>query len=118
MQLLEHEVVPEFYERDEKDMPVKWLARIRESMARLTPEFSASRAIREYTESHYLPAASGYLDRAADDSKLGASLLQWQQDICPALEQRAFRQTGGGDEGWSVRISRARFPRRSSVRSR
>ena len=43
---------------------MKWLERIRESMARLTPEFSATRAIREYTESHYLPAASGYRDRA------------------------------------------------------
>jgi starch phosphorylase len=79
--LLEREVVPEFYERDEKGMPAKWLGRIRESMARLTPEFSASRAIREYTENHYLPAASDYRERAADDSKLGTSLLRWRQDI-------------------------------------
>ena len=79
--LLEREVIPEFYERDEKAMPVRWLERIRESMARLTPEFSASRAIREYTENHYLPAASGYRTRAADDSKVGASLLHWQQNI-------------------------------------
>ncbi len=79
--LLEREVIPEFYERDEHRMPSKWLGRIRESMARLTPEFSASRAIREYTENHYLPAASGYRARAADDSKVGASLLHWQQNI-------------------------------------
>ena len=45
--LLEHEVIPEFYERNEKGIPSKWMGRIRESMARLTPEFSASRAIRE-----------------------------------------------------------------------
>jgi starch phosphorylase len=49
--LLEAEVIPEFYERDEFGMPGKWLGRIRESMARLTPEFSATRAICEYTES-------------------------------------------------------------------
>ena len=55
--------------------------RIRESMARLTPEFSATRAIREYTESHYLPAASRYRDRAANDGALGLSLLQWKQDL-------------------------------------
>ena len=79
--LLEREVIPEFYEREEKGMPSKWLRRIRESMARLTPEFSATRAIREYTENHYLPAASGYLERAAADSKVGVSLLQWQQNI-------------------------------------
>jgi glucan phosphorylase len=33
---------------------------MRESMARLTPRFSADRAVREYTEQHYLPAASAY----------------------------------------------------------
>ena len=39
---------------------------MRESMARLTPRFSANRAVREYTETHYLPAAAAYRDRAAD----------------------------------------------------
>jgi starch phosphorylase len=79
--LLEGQVIPEFYERNERDMPSKWLGRIRESMARLTPEFSATRGIREYTENHYLPAASGYHERAAGDSALGMGLLHWQQDI-------------------------------------
>ena len=79
--LLEREVIPEFYERDKEDMPLKWLGRIRESMARLTLEFSANRAIREYTEDYYLPAASGYHERAAWDSKVAASLLRWQQDV-------------------------------------
>jgi len=74
-------VTEEFYQRGESGMPGKWLGRIRESMAQLTPEFSATRAIREYTESHYLPAASGYRDRAADDGALGASLLHWKQNI-------------------------------------
>jgi starch phosphorylase len=77
--LLEGQVIPEFYERNERDMPSKWLGRIRESMARLTPEFSATRAIREYTENHYLPAASGYHERAAGDSALGMGLLLEQE---------------------------------------
>jgi glycogen phosphorylase len=79
--LLEVEVVPEFYERDESGMPTRWLRRIRESMARLTPEFSATRAIGEYTESHYLPASSAYRERAANDGALGSSLLEWKQDL-------------------------------------
>ncbi len=78
---LEREVIPEFYKRDEKGMPLKWLGRIRESMARLTSEFSAARAIREYTEDHYLLAASGYCERAGGDSALGTGLLLWRQNI-------------------------------------
>jgi starch phosphorylase len=79
--LLEGEVIPEFYDRDQSGIPIKWLGRVRESMARLTPEFSATRAIREYTESHYLPAASRYRDRAAENGAVGSSLLQWKQDL-------------------------------------
>ena len=78
---LENEVIPEFYERNEKSLPLKWLGRVRESMAKLTSEFSATRAIREYTDDHYLPAACCYLERAAGDSALGVTLLHWQQDI-------------------------------------
>ena len=79
--LLEREVIPEFYERDERDIPSRWMGRVRESMARLTPQFSATRAIREYTERHYLPAASFYRERAAGESSLGAGLLEWQQEV-------------------------------------
>ena len=78
---LENEVIPEFYERNEKSLPLKWLGRVRESMAKLTSEFSATRAIREYTDDHYLPAACCYLERAAGDSALGVTLLHWHQDI-------------------------------------
>ena len=58
--LLEREVIPEFYTRDESGIPTAWVKRMRESMARLTPRFSANRTVREYTEQHYLPAAAAY----------------------------------------------------------
>ena len=48
--VLENEVIPEFYKRDEQGIPRSWVARIRESMAVLTPAFSANRAVRQYTE--------------------------------------------------------------------
>jgi glycogen phosphorylase len=79
--LLEQEVVPEFYHRNEGGLPTKWLARIRESMCHLTPEFSVGRTLRDYTQDHYLPAAAGYAQRAANESALGAELLAWQQNI-------------------------------------
>ena len=55
---LEQDVVPEFYTRDESGIPAAWVARMRESMARLTPRFSAERTVREYTGRHYIPAAT------------------------------------------------------------
>jgi len=79
--LLENEVIPEFYERGADGVPVKWLHRVRESMAQLTQRFSASRAIREYTENHYLPAAAGFKERAANNGKVGVELVQWKQEM-------------------------------------
>ena len=76
-ELLEREVVPEFYTRDENGIPVRWVARIRESMARLTSYFSANRSVREYTEKHYLPAAAAYRSREAD-AGFGERLTAWR----------------------------------------
>ncbi|MBN2332769.1 MAG: alpha-glucan family phosphorylase [Deltaproteobacteria bacterium] len=72
--LLEEEVVPEFYERNENGLPAAWLARIRKSMARLTPRFSSNRMLREYVEDYYLPAAAVVKNRCADGGALGISL--------------------------------------------
>jgi glycogen phosphorylase len=77
-ELLELKVVPEFYTRNEKGIPVGWVARMRESMARLTPIFSTNRVVRQYTEEHYLLAAANYSSRAANQGRLGLDLLNWQ----------------------------------------
>jgi starch phosphorylase len=76
--LLEREIIPEFYSRDENGIPKAWVNRMRESMAQLTPVFSANRSVREYTEKHYLRAAEAYGRRAADKGKLGVALVQWE----------------------------------------
>ncbi len=75
---LEHEVIPEFYTRNDQGIPVAWIARVRESMARLTPRFSASRTVCEYTEEHYLPAAAAYRQRAADHGQGGRAIVNWR----------------------------------------
>jgi starch phosphorylase len=78
---LEREVIPEFYTRDETGIPTAWVKRMRESMARLTPRFSAHRAVREYTEQHYLPAATGYRERAVNKGTVGRQVVDWQHAL-------------------------------------
>jgi glycogen phosphorylase len=79
--LLEREVIPEFYSRDQHGIPKAWLQRMRNSMARLTPRFSTNRAVREYTEQHYLPAAVAYRQRAADKGAKGVQIVRWRQTL-------------------------------------
>ena len=80
---LEQEVIPEFYARNEKGIPTTWVARMRESMARLTPRFAASRTVTEYTEQHYLPAASAYRVRAANQGAVARQLVDWRNKLAP-----------------------------------
>jgi starch phosphorylase len=78
---LEREVIPEFYTRDDKGIPTAWVARMRESMARLTPRYCATRTVREYTEQHYLPSASAYRERAAAKGAVGRQMVDWRQSL-------------------------------------
>jgi len=79
--LLERKVIPEFYTRDDKGIPTAWVARMRESMAQLTPRFSANRAVCEYTEQHYLPSATAYLSRVANKGAIGKQMVDWQHSL-------------------------------------
>ncbi len=78
---LEREVIPEFYTRDESGIPTAWVKRMRESMAQLTPRYSADRTVREYTEQHYLPAATAYLARSVDKGAKGCQMVDWEHNL-------------------------------------
>ncbi len=88
--LLEQQVVPEFYERNDAGIPVRWVARIRESMTRLTPAFSADRAVREYAGNYYLPAAAAFTARAGRQSALGARIVEWQGKVASGWSHLGF----------------------------
>jgi starch phosphorylase len=79
--LLEQQIIPEYYDRNAKGIPGRWVMRIRESMASLTPRFSANRAVRDYTERFYIPAAMGYIQRAGAGERTGLDMLQWRDDL-------------------------------------
>jgi starch phosphorylase len=51
--LVEHEVLPLFYERDSRDIPVRWLQRVRSSMRTNGPRFSATRMMHDYIDDVY-----------------------------------------------------------------
>ncbi len=78
---LEQEVIPLFYRRNEQGIPTEWVSRIRESMARLTMEFSAHRAVRQYVERHYLPAAEAYRKRTVRKGDFARKAVAWQRDL-------------------------------------
>ncbi|MBX9639864.1 MAG: DUF3417 domain-containing protein, partial [Mycobacteriaceae bacterium] len=55
--LLERAVVPKFYERDDRGVPPRWIEMVRHTLQTLGPKVLASRMVRDYVETYYLPAA-------------------------------------------------------------
>jgi starch phosphorylase len=57
--VLEEQVLPAYYERDDAGLPQRWIALMRESIAELGPQFGTARMAAEYVERLYLPAHEG-----------------------------------------------------------
>ena len=106
--LLEQEVIPAFYSRAANGIPVAWVTRMRESMARLTPQFSTNRVVREYTEQHYLPAATAYHQRAENHGAIGLQIVGWQHELQQKWTMLRFgevqRQTVGEQYLFEIQI--------------
>lgn len=54
LHILENQIIPEFYDRDKKGIPRKWIDRIRNAMQSLITEYSSHRMVLEYVEKCYI----------------------------------------------------------------
>ncbi|WP_312955115.1 alpha-glucan family phosphorylase [Pseudomonas songnenensis] len=102
--LLEEQVVPCFYRRDEQHIPTAWVKRMRRSMSELVERFSADRTVREYTERYYLPLATAYRQRCADGSALAIHTSRRITSLRSYWHELAFEQIEWQAEGDTYRI--------------
>jgi len=63
--LLESEVVPLFYDRDNQGVPTGWVEKMKHALRTAGARFTAQRMVREYVTEYYLPALRG--EQPADD---------------------------------------------------
>ncbi len=103
--LLENEVVPAFYTRDARGLPLKWVAMMRASMARLTGRFSSNRMVREYTEGYYIPAAAMLERRSASNGGGGAAIKQWLHELTEKWSTLHFGDLNVSESGSNLLFS-------------
>jgi starch phosphorylase len=53
--VLSEEIIPQFYERDKNGIPRKWIARMRDAMRTIVPEYNTHRMVTEYAKKYYFP---------------------------------------------------------------
>jgi starch phosphorylase len=56
-QLLEEEVVPAYYERDERGVPHRWVKMMKRTIETLVPAFNSDRMVQEYAQKIYTVTA-------------------------------------------------------------
>jgi starch phosphorylase len=91
--------VPCFYERDGRGIPAAWIARMRASMAELTPQYSTNRMLREYVERLYLTTARNYHQRTTDGAKEAVRLYNWRELLETHWQQLHFGRLDVHREG-------------------
>ena len=57
--VIEEQIVPAFYERDEQGVPRRWVKTVKEAIRTVAPHFSARRMVKQYAEEAYAPMAFG-----------------------------------------------------------
>jgi len=98
-EVLENEIVPRFYDRDDHDVPRAWLASVKQSMSTLAPTWDSLRMTRDYTETYYLPGiakaaqlraggARSARDRARDLRRLRAHWDRLSVDVGAISERK------------------------------
>jgi starch phosphorylase len=85
--LLEKQIIPEFYHRGVDNIPRTWIARMKQCMRKLAPAFSSNRMVRDYCNQFYVPAI-------ARGEKLGANNLARAIDLAQAKQN--LRMKWGG----------------------
>jgi len=97
--LLEEEIIPCFYERDGRGIPTAWIARMRASMAELTPQFSTNRMLREYVDRLYFTAAQNYHKRTTDQANESIRFCHWRELLDKHWRKLRFGRLGVQREG-------------------
>jgi starch phosphorylase len=82
--IIEHQVAPRFYDRDETGVPTRWVQMVRHTLKSLGPKVVATRMVREYVQELYAPAAQSAARLAAGDYKAARALAEWRQDVLNA----------------------------------
>jgi starch phosphorylase len=80
-EVLETQIATEFYDRGSDDIPHAWVQRVRNSMSRLTAQFSSNRMVKQYTENAYLSAAESFVRRTADNAGLAQDITRWNSTV-------------------------------------
>jgi len=82
--VLEHEIVPLFYDRGPDGLPRRWISRMKNAMEALCPRFNTTRLVQDYLRELYVPAAGHWAELTSQGLAGAAELVEWKRKVTRA----------------------------------
>ncbi|MBN1388423.1 MAG: alpha-glucan family phosphorylase [Bacteroidales bacterium] len=76
--MLEYEIIPAYYNRDENGVPVEWISYIKNSMVQVAPKFTMKRMIDDYYNKYYLKLWERTQSLKEDNYARAIALTAWK----------------------------------------
>ena len=105
--LLEHEIVPLYYDKDKKTGYSKdWVKVIKNSIATIAPHYTMKRQLDDYYDKFYIKEAKRFKKLAANDNKLAKDIALWKENVAERWDsinvvsrtESAFEEITTGEE--------------------
>ena len=80
-ELIEQEVIPIFYNRDENDVPRGWVAKMKDAVYLNTPFFNTARMVKEYARRAYFPTSDRLNQMSENQYEPAKALAAWQSRL-------------------------------------
>lgn len=100
--ILETEILPLYYRRDEDGVPVDWIERMKTCLVNTSPQFNSQRMLDQYLSLLYRPASQAFAEYRADDFAYAKQRNLWNQSIRSAWDRVNFREVGANTSGDSI----------------
>jgi starch phosphorylase len=79
--IVEHDIVPTFYNRQADNVPREWLHKVKAGFKKLAPFFNTGRMVQEYTEHYYMPAYRNYTSMTQPNLGVGEKFAAWRHNV-------------------------------------
>ena len=79
--LLENEIVPLYYDKNEKGYSDGWIKVIKNSIATIAPHYTMKRQLDDYYDKFYCKEATRFHELSANNNKLAKEIAQWKEAV-------------------------------------
>lgn len=85
--IFEDEIIPAYYDRNEKNIPGRWVDFIKNTFADVVPHFTTRRMMKDYFNRYYLPLSARQDKLKADNYAKAKEMAAWKEKILTVWEQ-------------------------------